>query len=44
VIDTISAGGDAAAVAEALVPWHRQPTDVAEGLAAFIERRPPVFE
>lgn len=43
VIDTISAGGDVAAAAEALAPWHRQPTDVTEGLAAFIERRPPSF-
>jgi enoyl-CoA hydratase/carnithine racemase len=40
VIDALASGSDPAA---AIVPWERDPTDVHEGLAAFIERRPPTF-
>lgn len=28
---------------DTLASWHRRPSDVAEGLAAFLERRPPSF-
>jgi enoyl-CoA hydratase/carnithine racemase len=43
VVDTVVAGGDAQAAIE---PWERRSRyapDVREGLAAFVERRPPTF-
>jgi enoyl-CoA hydratase/carnithine racemase len=43
VVNAVAAGGDAQAAVE---PWERTSRyapDVREGLAAFVERRPPVF-
>lgn len=43
VVDAVAAGDDPAAAVE---PWERasrHAPDVREGLAAFVERRPPVF-
>jgi enoyl-CoA hydratase/carnithine racemase len=41
VIDALASGSDPAA---AIAPWERDPADVHEGLAAFIERRTPEFD